>query len=343
MKKSILAVLTLLALTVRVQAQDKVFSGPQVGEKITPFKVLAVTGPHAGKEIDYVTEFKGAPTVLLFFHGIERSMLPLVRVVDQYGAERKDALRTLMVFLTDDRVALEQRLPLVAQSMRAQAPVTISLDGAEGPGNYGLNKKCLLTLIMAKDNKVTANFALVQPGIADAPKVIAEIAKIIGDTKPPTAEELEARRRVLYDTPQRPNAARSTQQMDLSRFDLNTEQGLRDAVKALIAEVQALRREVAELRGSAGASPSRPAVRAQDLPGAAPTDAKLIGLLRSFIQPTNDTLTVDRVVKEVEEYVKGNADLTKQAIDGWTRVLFLKYGTEYAQTKGKELVERLKR
>ena len=57
----------------------------------------------------------------------------------------------------------------------------------EGPGNYGLNKDCLMTIVTAKDNTVVANFALVQPGIADAPKVLAALAKPAA-TEPPTAK-----------------------------------------------------------------------------------------------------------------------------------------------------------
>jgi hypothetical protein len=44
----------------------------------------------------------------------------------------------------------------------------------------------------------------------------------------------------------------------------------------------------------------------------------------------------------VRTYVKGNPDLTRQAVGGWTRVLYLKYGNEYAQTAGQTLVEELK-
>ena len=70
-------------------------------------------------------------------------------------------------------------------SLKLRARVGLSPDGAEGPGNFGLNKECMMTIVMAKDNVVTANFALVQPGIADAPKVIARSRKLC-DTEPPT-------------------------------------------------------------------------------------------------------------------------------------------------------------
>ena len=343
-----LAALLLAGVTPPAAAQEKLFSGPQPGEKLTPFRVFDTTGPNRGKEVDYVTQFGGAPTVVVFVHALERSLIPLLNTVDQYGAEHKDALKTVLVFLTDDRVASEQRLPLVAQSLRSQAPFTISLDGPEGPGNYGLNKKCLLTIVAGKENRVTANFALVQPGIADGPAVLKALAALAGDPKPPTAEELLERRRgaVPGTTPARPAAGRGERApaLDPTKLDVSTPEGLRAAFTALVAEIRSLREEVAELRGQApAAAPARPAAPNTPIPGAAPTDPKLLGLLRAFIQPTNDNGTVDRVVREVEEYVKNDADLKKQAVDGWVRVLFLKYGTEYAQKSGASFVERLKK
>ena len=80
-----------------------------------------------------------------------------------------------------------------------------------------------------------------------------------------------------------------------------------------------------------------------NLPGAAPTDEKLVGLLRRFIQHSNDDAAVDKVLAEVEKYVGGNENLTREAIDCWTRVLYLKYGTEYAQKAGQTWLEKLKK
>jgi hypothetical protein len=96
-------------------------------------------------------------------------------------------------------------------------------------------------------------------------------------------------------------------------------------------------------KGAAQTRPATGGAAKPDLPGAAPTDERLIQLLRSFIKRDNDQAAVDRVVKEVEEYVKGDPDLTRQAIGGWTRVLHLKYGTEYAQKAGQAMVDGLKK
>jgi hypothetical protein len=226
-------------------------------------------------------------------------MAPLMTVLDEYARERKEVLKTEFVFLSGDRLGSQQRLPLVGQSLRLQSPMSLSADGAEGPGNYGLNKECLMTVVVASENKVAANFALVQPGMADATKIIAAIAKVVGDTNPPAAEVLRERRG-LGGPRMEPG-----QQMERQRGLTN-----------------------------------RPR---DSLPGAAPTDEKLIGLLRRFIQRSNDDATVDKVLAEVEAYVRGNADLTRQAIDGWTRVLHLEYGTDYAQKTGQTWLEKLKK
>jgi len=180
------------AAQIFLHAADAPFSGPQPGEKTTPFKVLAIAGKGAGTVRTPLAENAGAPTAWVFVHGVERSLVPLLRAIDTYGAANTNRLRTELVFLQADRLGGEQRIKAAAGSLRLQSPVGLSTDGAEGPGNYGLNKDCLMTIVAARDNVVVTNFALVQPGIADAPRVIAALAKLCGDTHPPSAEALLA-------------------------------------------------------------------------------------------------------------------------------------------------------
>ncbi|WP_035601831.1 hypothetical protein [Haloferula sp. BvORR071] len=334
-------------------AADPIFSGQQPGEKTTPFKIVEILGANAGKEREVIADNGGGATALVFMHGIERSMMPLLRVVDEYGALRKDSLKTEIIFLNADRLEGEQRAKNASGSLKLQSRVGLSLDGAEGPGNYGLNKECLMTIIVAKDNTVTANFALAQPGIADAPKVLEALAKVSGDANPPTLEQLNERQMARNGGGPRDGggmrrgegmAPPARPPVDLNQFDLNTEEGLRGAVKALIGEVQSLRTELATR------PPQRPGPRPEPqparapIPGAVPSDPKLEGLVRRFIRPTNDDAAVDAVLAEVRDYIKDNADLKQQAIDGWTRVLhFENYGTEYARKTGKAFLEELKK
>src|SRR5881394_3159841 len=83
-----------LALLAVGRCEENVYSGPQPGEKTTPFKSVELRGEGAGKERDIIAEHKGAPTTLIFVHGVERSMAPLITVLDEYGQERKEMLRT---------------------------------------------------------------------------------------------------------------------------------------------------------------------------------------------------------------------------------------------------------
>ncbi|MAG94542.1 MAG: hypothetical protein CMJ48_12445, partial [Planctomycetaceae bacterium] len=69
-------------------------------------------------------------------------------------------------------------------------PVGISVDGAEGPGSYGLNRNVNLTVLVAHENRVAANFALVQPSETDVPKILAEVVDLVGGRIPTHSEVL---------------------------------------------------------------------------------------------------------------------------------------------------------
>ncbi len=293
-----LAALILLVAAGRVRGADPVFSGPQPGEQTTGFKVLALTGAGTGQERDPIAENAGAATALVFVHGLERSLVPLLRAIETYGVSNQTRLRTELVFLAADRLAGEERVKAATGSLKLRSRVGLSLDGAEGPGNYGLNKNCLLTILGVRSNLVVTNFALVQPGIADAPAVIAALANVCGDLHPPTAEAL--------------------------------------LTQAGAGRGAMTRRETTQ---AAGPKP------ADKFPGAVPSDAKLQALLRSFIRPTNDDARVDTVLAEVKAHLKDNADLKRQAIEGWTRVLHFgdRYGTVYSRKVGTEFLESLKK
>jgi hypothetical protein len=181
-----------LTLSLAVRADDPVFSGPQPGEKLTPFKVQNVLGASAGKEIEVLGEIKGGPCLLIFVHEWTRPTLQLVRPLDIYAAKwAGDGLATRIIMLGADRQKAEQFLQGAKNSLALKSIADVSLDGQEGPGNYGLNRKMTVTILVAKENKVVANFAIIQPNETDAPKVLAAVAKMLGKTAP-TAEEIRA-------------------------------------------------------------------------------------------------------------------------------------------------------
>ena len=331
--------LTLMAATSLLAAdKEKVFSGPQPGEKVTPFEVRVITAAGPGGKRDPIKAAGDGPLTLVFLHGLERSMMSLMRVVDQYGAKLNGRLNTDFIFLTDDPLRGDRGLPRVVQSLKARVKTGYSLDGIEGPGNYGLNKECLMTIVVAKGGRVTANFALIQPGIADGPAVVAAMAKAAGDKNPPTANVLLEQHLQLGKRPVRAP-------LNIKKLDLETDAGRRVAVGKLVDEVNYLRRQLAATRGRPNMRPNartNPRPKAggpkKKLPGAVPTDPRLAGMLRQFIQKTNADADVDRVLTEIEKYAKGNPKLLKQACDGLTRVIAVNYGTPYAQMAGRAFI-----
>jgi hypothetical protein len=164
----------------------QVFSGPQPGEKLPGFRVRGVLGDLGGKELDFVKTAAGKPLVLVFIHDINRPSIGMTRILTSYTVSRaKDGLHTGVVLLDDDTTEAENMLKRISHALTREAPTGVSLDGREGPGSYGLNRNVTLTILVAKDGKVTANFALVQPSIqADLPKILKAIVDVVGGTVP---------------------------------------------------------------------------------------------------------------------------------------------------------------
>ena len=152
----------------------------------------------AGTDYDLVTRAGGKPILLVFIHDLltnktDEPSLGLAYVLMQYAAERHETgLVRGIVCTTDDVTALRAFMTKVRRVFpKNDTPIGISPDGLEGPGAYGLNRNVRMTVLIAKDNKVTASFALVQPSIrADAPKILAELVKVIGG-KPPRLWQLD--------------------------------------------------------------------------------------------------------------------------------------------------------
>lgn len=172
-----------------VCAADPVFSGPQVGEKLTPFGVTGYFEPNFGKELNFVKAAGGKPIVLVFIHDANRPSLRFTQVLSSYSIGVEN-LHTGIVWLADDVTEAENFLKRSGHALTHEAPTGISPDGREGPGGYGLNRNVTLTVLVGKEDRVTANFALIQPSIqADLPKVLQEISKVAG-IPPATLEDL---------------------------------------------------------------------------------------------------------------------------------------------------------
>lgn len=170
-----------------------VFSGPQVDEALPPFVFRELLVEPAGRELDWVTEAQGAPVLLVFVHEVNRPSIGFTRLLTGYGRSRAtDGLRTAVVFLPEDATTGEAEVKRIRHALTPGIPTGVALEGREGPGSYGLNRHVSLTILVAREGQVRANFALVQPSLqADLPRVLESVVAMIGGTVP-TLSELEA-------------------------------------------------------------------------------------------------------------------------------------------------------
>ena len=160
--------------------ENKVFSGPQPGEKLPSLKATGIRGGAKDVTFDFIAKADGRPHVLLLQDesGVGlRGLYDVVGVVNKISKKSDKDLHISVVFLSDDPAALKQ----ITQHVPENVLVGISLEGREGPGNYGLNRNVAQTILIAKDGKVLHNFAFTQPLLYADPHVIGAIAQTIGE------------------------------------------------------------------------------------------------------------------------------------------------------------------
>ena len=198
MKKTLLLYLAVLfCFTPELFAvEDPIFSGPQVGEKLPPMNVKGVIGDHSSKEFELIELAGEKPVFVVFVHARTRPAFGLTNAMMRYAATRKkDGLTSGVVFLTHDATSTEKWMNVVQKNFPKNIELGISPDGQEGPGAYGLNRNVTLTILVGKEGKVTANFALVQPSMqVDGPKILRAIVAAVGSGEVPDINSLSGPR-----------------------------------------------------------------------------------------------------------------------------------------------------
>ena len=187
--------LVLSACVSQVAAQgDPVFSGPQPGEPLTSFKIRTVLGDDAGKDVDPVTVGKDKATVIIFVHERTRPAFGLTNTIMRFVASQPKKTFGAVAFLSADPTETENWMKRIPSYFPKGVTIGISPDGQEGPGAYGLNRNVSLTILVASEGKVRANFAIVQPSIqADGPKILKAIVETTGGGEVPDIAKFSGR------------------------------------------------------------------------------------------------------------------------------------------------------
>lgn len=188
-----LVLILLVPMSLPVSAEDPVFSGPQVGEKLPALPAIGLFGQREAKSFDLVDEADGGPVLIVFFHELTRPGFALMRAITNFAAER-EGMTVGVVFLSDDTTETMKWSSNVRQMFSEKVIYGVSPDGKEGPGAYGLNRNVTLTILAGTEGKVTGNFALVQPQLqADGPAILKAVVALTGGGDIPSIDELETR------------------------------------------------------------------------------------------------------------------------------------------------------
>jgi hypothetical protein len=329
--------------------EEVLTSGPSVGTKLTPVKCYATTGALAGQEFDAAELLGNAPCALLFINELTRNTAPVLRGLDSLTTEFSIlGFKSFTIMLSGDRTASEAQLKRVNGSLRAANPIALSIDGAEGPGNYALNRKAALTVIFAKEGKVTQSLALTDTGPNDVPVLRKAIVTLTGElpTDPAALRNLVANS--LPTDPKELKRLAADQMLELKRLRAQLVQ-LRQQARA--GGGGAMRRQAAPPRRPRPGGDSPPQGRVPTRPnatekparqGRAPDDSELNSLLRSFIRQTNDKEKADAVFADIEERAAKSGELNTETIEMFKLMLSFpdRYGTAHAQGLAKLFLKK---
>ena len=182
--RSLLLLWGFLSLTA---AEDTVFSGPQVGEKLISFEMLDVLGKAKLGTSLLVPSRIDRPQLLIFVHERSRPAFGLSNTVMRLAADLgPQKLAASMTYLSADPTEAAGWMNTVSRHFPEGIDVGVFSGGIEGPEAYGLNRNVAVTVLVANKNIVTANFALVQPSLeVDAPKIFKAIAEALGERNVP--------------------------------------------------------------------------------------------------------------------------------------------------------------
>ncbi|MAE31279.1 MAG: hypothetical protein CMO43_06760 [Verrucomicrobiales bacterium] len=338
----------LLALALGLMAQNgqaaELTSGPPTGSPLAPVNSYALHGPHKGQEFDAAKALGQDPGALLFIHELTRNIIPVLRGLDDLTSEFSIlGFQSHTLLLHDDRTAAENRLKAINGSLKLAHPIILSLDGLEGPGDYALNRRAALTLVLAKGGQVTRSIALTDTGQHSLPQLREWVEGVAGTipADPETLKRLAADRLPVGPDALRELAVNQAVQLQRLRTRLARLDGGQMNKRMQSRRPQRMKRDAADTarRPAAESAPAKPAAKRE---GAPPEDAALQSSLRALIRKTNSDERIDEVFAEITARAAESAELTRQAREMFRLVLSLKdrYGTPHAHALAEGFLDK---
>jgi hypothetical protein len=159
-------------------ADDPCKSGLQPNQRPGPYSALVAVGGQRGQQHCYICEAADRPVMIVFARQLSEPLGKLVHRMDTLLAEHKSAeLRAWTTFLHEDGLAFDpQVVAWSRQHATGNVPLAIFED-VVGPPTYLLNRDADVTVLLAVEQKVVANFAFRKGELND--QAIEQIVKAV--------------------------------------------------------------------------------------------------------------------------------------------------------------------
>ena len=182
----VVALVAALFASVSVVSAEEIKSGLQAGALIGAFDVTKLAGAEddgvaAGDNLCYRCKNGGRPQVMVFTRSSDKQVVELVKKLDKaLGENSSKQLRAFVNVLGEDKSSASKGAKKLASASKAKGvPFVVPNEFENGPGDYGLNAKAAVTVILAEGGKVKANHAFAAAKDVAADAVIADLAKIL--------------------------------------------------------------------------------------------------------------------------------------------------------------------
>ena len=145
----------------KVTEGDVIFSGPQPGEKLPPFKATGLRGERKGLEYDPVAAAGGKPLLLIFQDNSvvgQKGLLLCGKALARIAKKSSTGLQVSTTFLVDDPAPETIFQYDFMDQIDDVIQMSVSRERRDGPGIYGLNRIVAMTILVARDGKVLHNF-----------------------------------------------------------------------------------------------------------------------------------------------------------------------------------------
>jgi len=186
--KIVMSVAFLLAASslIAAEAEKKTESGLQAGKPIGAFNVTKLAGAEddgveVGKNLCYRCKNGGRPQVIIFTRSSDEAVVKLVQMLDKAIPKNDEKqLRAFVNYLGKDKSSATKDAKKLAETTKAKnVPFVLPNEFENGPEDYGINPKAEVTVILAEDGSVKANYAVASAKELKVDAVMAGLAKIL--------------------------------------------------------------------------------------------------------------------------------------------------------------------